>query len=89
LVFDDRNAPLLRTHVLNSNTAGRLEGAIYLSCGRLSMDSNTTIASNSAYTDVVVRQLHLNSNSDLVLNSDYDSSNVPRTIRTTRPILVN
>ena len=87
--FEDRTAPLLRTHQLNSNSVGRLEGAIYLSRGRLSLDSNSTIAAASAFTDVVVRQLDLDSNAELVLNTDYASSDVPRALRPSRPILVN
>ena len=79
--FEDRAAPLLRTHQLNSNSAGRLEGAIYLLRGRLSLDSNSTIAADSAFTDVIVRQLDLNANADLVLNANHVDSAVPRALR--------
>lgn len=87
--FEDRTAPLLRTHRLDSNSIGRLEGAIYLSRGRLAMDSNSTIAASSAYTDIIVRQLDMNSNSHLVLNASYADSDVPRAIQASPPLLVN
>lgn len=89
LFFEDRAAPLLRTHELNSNSVGRLEGAIYLSRGRLSLDSNSTIAAASAFTDVIVRQLQMNSNAHLVLNANYATTEVPRAISASRPVLVN
>ncbi len=78
--FEDRAAPVLRTHRLNSNPAGRLEGAIHLSRGRLSLDINSTIAAASAYTNVLVRQLDLNSSAELVLNASHADSAVPRTL---------
>ena len=87
--FEDRSVPLLRKHQLDSNTVGRLEGAVYLSRGRLALDSNSKIAAGSHYTDVIVRQLDLNSNADLVLNTNYADSDVPRALRPSRPTLVN
>ena len=40
-------------------------------------DSNTQIASNSAFTTIVVNRLRLDSNAHLVVNADYDSSSAP------------
>lgn len=88
-LFEDRSAPLLRSRDLNSNSVGRLEGAICLSRGRLSLDSNSTIAAASAFTDVIVRQLDLNANADLVLNANHATSAVPRALRPAWPVLVN
>jgi hypothetical protein len=87
--FEDRAAPLLRTHRLNSNSVGRLEGAVCLSRGRLSLDSNSTLAAASAYSDVIVRQLDLNANADLVLNANHADSAVPRALRPGRSVRVN
>lgn len=87
--FEDRNAPLLRTHRLDSNNATRLEGTIYLSRGLLSMASNTSIAANSAFTSIIVQRVELNSNSRLVLNAAYDTTDVPRTIPPGHAKLVN
>ena len=89
LFFEDRAAPLLRTHDLNSNSEGRLEGAFCLSRGRLSFDSISTIAAASAFTDVILRRLHLNANADLVLNANHADSAVPRALRPGRSVLVN
>ena len=87
--FEDRTAPLLRAHGLNSNSVGRLEGAIHLSRGRLSLDSKCTSAAASVVTDVILRRLHLNANADLVLNANHADSAVPRALRPGRSVLVN
>ena len=78
IFFEDRNAPLLQNHEFNSNNIGTLEGAIYLSRGRLYIDSNTTIAAASAFTSVIVNQLMVNSNAKLVINTNYSASAVPK-----------
>jgi len=87
--FEDRDAPLLRTHRLDSNNATRLEGTLYLSRGLLSMASNTSIAANSAFTSIIVQRVELNSNSRLVLNAAYDTTDVPRMIPPGHAKLVN
>jgi len=77
IFFEDRNAPLLRSHRFDSNSIARLEGAIYLSRGRLVIDSNGTIGGSSAFTTIVARRVSLDSNVNLVMNTDYASSSVP------------
>jgi len=80
LFFEDRNSPWNRSHYFDSNNISRLEGAIYLSRGVLWFDSNSQIAANSAFTTIVVNRLRLDSNAQLVVNTDYDSSAVPALI---------
>ena len=75
LVFQDRADG--GTHSIDSNAVVQLEGAIYLPDGILTSDSNSNITGTSAYTIVIARQIILDSNATLVLNSDYDASDVP------------
>ena len=41
------------------------------------IDATKPIADKSAYTVLVVKQLHLYSGPNLILNTDYSASNVP------------
>jgi len=77
LFFEDRSVQPLQTHDMDSNTVGKLEGSIYLSRGILSMDSNTIIAADSAFTNIVVQRLSLNSNADLHVNVNHSATSVP------------
>lgn len=88
LFFEDRSVPLLRTHSMDSNAIGRLEGTIYLSRGILSMDSNSIIGANSAFTNIVARQLSLNSNADFQINVNYGATTVPNLLMRRRGSLV-
>ena len=54
-----------------------LLGTLYLSRGRLHIDANNPIADKSAYTAIVARQLSLYGGPHLVLNANYDLTNVP------------
>ncbi|TIL30284.1 hypothetical protein [Mesorhizobium sp.] len=42
-----------------------------------STDSNSTIAANSAFTNVVARKVWIKSNASLTLNADYGATSVP------------
>lgn len=77
LFFEDRAAPLLQEHKIHSNDAPMLLGTIYLSRGRLSVNANKSIAQSSAFTIIVAQRMELYGGPNLVLNSDYDSTNVP------------
>ena len=87
IFFEDRNAPLNQEHYFDSNNISRLEGAIYLSSGLLWIDSNSRIAVNSAFTTIVARRIRLDSNAHLVINTDYEGSNVPALLGTTGGIV--
>ncbi len=77
LFFEDRKAPPLRIHRIGSNNARNLVGTIYLPLGILFVDANAPVADNSAYTALVVRSLQLSEGPNLVLNGDYQSTNIP------------
>ena len=77
LMFEDRSATPNRKFTIYSNFARNLLGTIYLSRGHLDIDADNPIADQSAYTALVVRQLHLTSGPNLVLNANYDDTDVP------------
>lgn len=77
LFFEDRNSTGNNVHRIGSNNARRLIGTIYLPNGKLRIDANAPVADNSAYTALVVRSLELDEGPNLVLHSDYNSTEVP------------
>ena len=77
LFFEDRKVSTGRQHRINSINAHRLTGTIYLSRGHLRIDPNSTIAQDSAYTAIIARTIEVDEGPTLVLNDDYDASNVP------------
>ena len=77
LFFEDRNAPLLREHTIRSNNARVLLGTFYMPRGRLVVRTSKPIADQSAYTAIIVRQLKVDLNSRLVINADYDATDIP------------
>ena len=54
-----------------------LLGTFYLSQGKLVIDADKPIADRSAYTIIVARQVQLFSGPNLVLNTDYGSTDIP------------
>lgn len=77
LLFEDRAASLLREHKITSNYASNLTGTIYFSRGRFVVDATTDVAKNSAYTVIIANQLLLTASPRLVLNSNYNMTDVP------------
>ncbi|MGE3929636.1 MAG: pilus assembly protein TadG-related protein [Hyphomonadaceae bacterium] len=67
----------LRRFRIESNDARTLLGTIYLRDGVLEVASNRPIADRSAYTVVVARRIEVSAGPDLVLNTDYDGTDVP------------
>lgn len=66
-----------RQHQILSDNARNLLGTIYMPQGEIIIDATKPIADKSAYTVLVVDQLHLYSGPNLVLNSDYSATDVP------------
>jgi len=66
-----------RQHQILSDNARNLLGTIYMPKGEIIIDATKPIADKSAYTVLVVDQLHLYSGPNLVLNSDYSATDVP------------
>jgi hypothetical protein len=77
LIFGDRNAPDYREYKITSDNARTLLGTIYLPRGFFTVDANNPVADQSAYTVIVVRRLQLKQGPNLVLRSNYSSSDVP------------
>jgi Flp pilus assembly protein TadG len=67
----------LRQHQILSDNARMLLGTIYMPKGEIIIDALQPIADKSAYTVLVVQQLHLYSGPNLILNSNYSATNVP------------
>jgi len=66
-----------RQHQILSDNARNLLGTIYMPKGEIIIDALQRIADKSAYTVLVVQQLHLYSGPNLILNSNYSATNVP------------
>lgn len=62
---------------IESDDARTLLGTIYLRDGILEVESNEPIADQSAYTVIVARRVEVSAGPDLVLNADYDSTDIP------------
>ena len=77
LFFEDRAAKQKQKYEIFSDDARMLLGTIYLPNGRLYIDAYEPIADRSAYTAIVVRQVELYAGPHLVLNSDYDATDIP------------
>ena len=66
-----------RQHQILSDNARNLLGTIYMPKGEIIVDATKPIADKSAYTVLVVHQLHLYSGPNLILNTDYSATDVP------------
>lgn len=77
LFFEDRNNNIGLNNKITSDNARYLLGTIYLSQATLMIDSTKPVADQSAYTAIVARSLKLKSGPNLVLNSNYDETDVP------------
>ena len=77
LVYGDRNAPTIMQHFIRSTNAHTLTGTIYLPRGDLRVDPGSQVGQNSAYTAIVANKIDIDQGPELVLNSDYDATDVP------------
>lgn len=77
LFFGEQERNNIVRHVFSSNNARQLVGTIYLPKGRLVIDSTQPVADESEYTAIIVNQLQLVGTPNLVLNADYDETEVP------------
>lgn len=76
LFFQDRHADEAN-FVLRSNRASNLLGTIYLPNGNFIIDTNGRVADAAAYTAIVARTVTLLRQPHVVLNADYDATDVP------------
>jgi hypothetical protein len=77
LIYEDPSSPSLRQHTVSSDDARTLLGTIYMPQGQLVIGSNKLIADLSAYTIIVTRMLKVQGSANLVLNTQYGSTDVP------------
>ncbi len=77
LLFEDRNLPKQLKHQISSDDARNLVGTIYLPVGGLIIDAKKAVADQSAYTAIIAQTIELNYGPELVLNSDYENTDVP------------
>lgn len=77
LFFEDRSNPLGQSSEIYSNNTRNLLGTIYLSRGRIFIGADAPIADESAYTAIVVQKLELEAGPHLVLNTNYEATDVP------------
>ncbi len=77
LFFESRGQSTQGRHNLLSNNAARLVGTVYLSRGRLAIGGSAKVGSESAYTAIVARMLEVTGGPQVVLNTNYDRTDVP------------
>ncbi len=77
LFFEDPAAPQGRQHHIASTNVQNLTGTIYLPQGYLLVDPNAMVAGSSAYTAIIANRFEMTLGPELVLNSDYGSTDVP------------
>ncbi|MDX2288734.1 MAG: pilus assembly protein TadG-related protein [Hyphomicrobiaceae bacterium] len=77
LFFASRSQSEAVGHRILSKNAQTLVGTIYLPNNMLLIDGASSVGTASAYTAIVVRQLKLNNGPHLVLNTNYDETDVP------------
>lgn len=77
LFFLDPNALDPKDFEIRTPNARKLLGTIYLPNGVLAIDTTAPVAEESAYTAIVTREIHLGGDARLVLNTDYDLTDVP------------
>ncbi|MEZ5851370.1 MAG: pilus assembly protein TadG-related protein [Hyphomicrobiaceae bacterium] len=77
LVFASREQAETVTHQILSRNAQKLVGTIYMPTSALVIDGDSKFGTASAYTAIVARKLTLKNGPTIVLNTNYDLTNVP------------
>jgi Flp pilus assembly protein TadG len=77
LFFGDRKAASIETHVISSANAHTMTGTIYFPRGNLLVDPGSKVGQNSAYTVIIANAIVVDMGPELVLNSNYDTTDVP------------
>lgn len=76
LFFQSRNADR-EDFIIDSNSAGKLIGTVYLPNGVLSLNGKQPVGQASAFTIVVAQQVKQTSTSTMTLNTQYNATDVP------------
>ncbi len=77
LIFDSRSQNSGNIHKITSNKARRIVGAIYLPNTQLEVDAPAPVGEDSPWTAIIAREIRLIDDSQLVLNTNFDSTDVP------------
>jgi len=79
LFFEDPNesGSISPKHIIRSNNARSLVGTFYLPRSTLTIDATKPLFDKSAYTIIIARTLDMFSGPDLILNSEYDDTDIP------------
>ena len=77
LFFGSRSQSKLLINTILSSSAQVMLGTIYLPTTSLVVDSLAQVGGKSAYTAIVARRLTLLDGPQLILNSNYEATNVP------------
>jgi hypothetical protein len=77
LFFGARTQSKLVTHTILSRNAQTLVGTIYFPQNSFIVDGDANVGGASAYTAIVARRVVLLNGPHLVLNSNYDQTDVP------------
>lgn len=76
LMFQDPNSSNT-DNLFNSDSNSTFEGAVYFPKGKIMVNSGSSLGGNANFSLFVARDFEINSDSSLVLNSDYGASAVP------------
>ncbi len=75
--LDPEGLPEPKEHRVRSDDARELVGTIYRSRNRLLVDGDKPVASEAAYTAIIAREFVWAESPEIVLNADYQISDVP------------
>ena len=77
VVYQDRTVADGTVHLINSDSTSYLEGTVYLPNGKVMINSGSTLGGDADYSIFIAKEFEINSDSTLVMNSDFGSSGVP------------
>ena len=77
LFYQDRDVADGTVHLINSDTSSGREGTVYLPNGEVMINSGSTLGGPASYSIFIANEYEINSGRSLVLNSDYENSDVP------------
>ena len=77
LVFASRSTTRGNVHKIFSENAQVMVGTVYLPTGELRVDGAAKIGGDAAYTAIVAEKVRLYGGPHIVLNSNYDETDVP------------
>ncbi|MGL4491177.1 MAG: TadE/TadG family type IV pilus assembly protein [Rhizobiaceae bacterium] len=77
LFFESRTQDPIGQHVILTKYANKLVGTIYLPRTEVKIDANGAVSNQSPYTAIIARRVHLFGTSKVVLNTNYNQTNVP------------